>query len=230
MLNEEDFSYLTLEVTTEYESEWQKIDKAIANIKLGDLKTEFSLPVEISESIDELPRRVLRSGQGYSILMSSKKIAFHLSVKAPKTYAIPPEEKALPPRAEVLREGESNFNLFLGVFLGARANVVESVNVKLAARFEVPLEEHIVGEIEFPLLEKLKSQKNGFTFGLAEIMVLQESSDKKLSYEILEDLEKNLLKIDFVKRFKTLPTTIELTRLVQGSIKECNEFLTTLKE
>ncbi|MGA2308139.1 MAG: hypothetical protein ABSG57_01155 [Candidatus Bathyarchaeia archaeon] len=228
MLRDEDANFLILEITTKYESEWEKIDRAIDNIKLGDMKTEFSLPIEISETLDEMPRKGLRSGRGYNIFVSSKKITLQMDFKVHKT-SIPPEKEAQPPREEILREAQSNFNLFLGVFLGASAKVVESANVKLTARFEVPLKEYLVSEIDFPLVKKLKSQRNEFTFGLREIMVSQESTDKKQSYDILEDMEKNLLKIELITKFKTSPATIELAKLVQDSIKDCNEFLSILK-
>jgi hypothetical protein len=230
MLSEENIKFVTFEAEIEEESDWQKIDKAIDNIKIGDIKADFSLPIEFTEIIDKVPRRILRSTKhGYSMFVSPKKISFRFDLRT-HTLEVPPEKEEKESRTftEILREGESTFNLFIGAFLGARPKVIETMKVKWRIRFEFPLKEHLVQYVKTPFLEELKKHNAEASFALEEILISQNLRDERTTYEILEDPEEKTTEVEIVRNFKSPVTTTDLVKLAQDSIKAGNEFLSLM--
>jgi hypothetical protein len=51
MLTEDNFKSLYIECESQAENDWEKIEKALDNIKIGELKTVFSLPLEFNKCL-----------------------------------------------------------------------------------------------------------------------------------------------------------------------------------
>jgi hypothetical protein len=228
VLTDEDIYILTLEAKIQEKSDWFKIEEAMKNIKIGEIEKEYSLPIEFDETIDEAPRKIL-SSKYYSISISPKSIG--IRSRLTKTFEMPSKEEKKIKTREVLQDMQSNFNLLLGVFLGARPKTINEIELNWAIRFEFPWKEHLVqNTTKVSFLEKLKEYDKTSNFIVTQIMIVQElPEDKKFSYEILEDLETNVNYIEIKKKFKSSPTTIELVKLVDDSIKIADEIINLVR-
>jgi len=131
---------------------------------------------------------------------------------------------------DFLQEMQTNFNLFLGAFLGAIPKTLKTLDVEWTIRFKFPLKERFVEKTTTAaFLEILKKFDATSNFTVTEIMIAQElPEDKRITYEFLEDFDGNI-NVEIKKKFKSLPTTFKIIELVQDSIRIGNHMINLMR-
>jgi hypothetical protein len=226
ILDANSISLFQLDVTIENESDWAKIDAAIDNIRIGDIKNTFSLPIEISEILDRAPRKVLSAEKGYSIDISLKKIILRFSTKKFGTIPLVKEETEI---AKILTESESSFNLIYGIFLTSRTKP-EKINVKWRIRFNFPLKEKIVqNTVDNSFMEKLAKYDHSGTYSIVETLISKSLLDGKITFEMNEDEDDDECDVEITKNFKSNLTAVNISQLIDESIKFGNDIISLIR-
>jgi hypothetical protein len=223
MLTEDNFKSLYIECESQAENDWEKIEKALDNIKIGELKTVFSLPLEFNKMLEKLPRRIF-SSKYYEIGISPKILS--LRIKDVSTFSNPQEEGKKPTVTEIIAECEANFKLFLGTYFGVIQKSSENTKTKLEAWFECPLEEKIVSKLKAPILDSL-NQTLSKSFVFNGITIYNEA--EATSYRITEDLNTQKLFVSIEKQDNSPPTALSFAKILQDIIKQTNDILETVK-
>jgi hypothetical protein len=221
---------ITFEAEVDSETEWEKVAKAMDNIKLGDLSRAFSLPIEINEMLEKIPRRIFSSRSlAYEIFISPKMIAFRLKDSTSTEIGVDKKVSSSPSVADAIYEGEANFKLFLGAYLGAMDKVVDKLKVNIAVTFIKPLNTKPVSQLKVPLIEKIN---NTFStnYKLGSIGFIEETAGGQSRCRVTEDLNTEEVQVFIDRRSISSPTAIAVgfSKALEELIKRANDILTSI--
>jgi hypothetical protein len=224
LLNEGNLKSILLECQVEAENDWQKVEKAIDNIRIGDLKCSFSLPIEFTQMLEKLPRRVF-SARNYEVSLSPKSISFKL--KDVSYYGnLDQENKNTTPNVnDAINEGEANFKLFLGAYLGAMQKPSDNMKTKVQTWFEFP-SENFLSKLDNPLLDKLNETNTG-KYIINGIFFYDEKSETY--YRLSEDLNTQKTNVSIEKSVNSPPSALNFMRLLQEIYSQGNNVIKSVR-
>jgi hypothetical protein len=230
MLEINDIKTMTFEAEVDSETEWQKVAKAMDNIKLGDLSRAFSLPMEINEMLEKIPRRIFVSKPlAYEIYISPKMIAFRLKDATSTEIGLDKKVASSPTVADSIYEGEANFKLFLGAYLGAMDKAVDKLKVNITMTFSKPIGTRPISQLKAPIVEEINSNFST-NFKLGSIGLVEETISGQSRCKITEDLNTQSIEMYLDRSSISSPTSIAVgfTKTLEDLIKQGNDILTSL--
>ncbi len=226
-INEDNINGFSVETETETENEWQKIDKALDNIKIGDIKCGFSLPIELNLLLEKLPRRIF-SSKNYAISISPRIVSFKLNEHLLISTSQKEESsKTKPKTIDIINEGEANFKLFLGAYLGAMQKSPDNMKMNISVWFQLPLEEKIVSLLKAPVLDRLKENMGGRTFMINGISFWDENTSSL--YKITQDLNTQKIDLTIEMQVSSSPTGLNFAKLLSDLIKQGNDLIMSVR-